>query len=101
MKKSRFSEEKIVQILSQASKGERPVAEICRENGISQNTLYVWKRKYSGVQTDDLKRLRELERENSQLKRIVAEMTLEIDTVKAVIRKNGMALPEGGRERSS
>ena len=57
--------------------------------------------KYSGVQTDDLKRLRELERENSQVKRIVAEMALEIDTVKVVIRKNGMALPSDARERTS
>jgi putative transposase len=101
MNKSKFSEGKIVQILCQAVKGEKTVAEICGENGISQNILYVSKRKYSRVQTDDLKRLRELEKVNPQLKRIIEDMTLEIDTVKGVMRKNGMALPESVRERTS
>ncbi len=101
MKKSRFSEEQIVKILAEAAKGDKTVAEVCRAHGASQNTFYLWRRKYSGVQTEDLKRLRELERENSQLKRIVADMALEIDTVKVVMRKNGMALPNDARERSS
>lgn len=101
MKKSKFSEEQIVKILAEAAKGDKTVGEVCRSHGVSQNTFYLWKRKYSGVQSDDLKRLRELERENAQLKRIVADMTLEIDTVKGVMRKNGMALPSDGRERSN
>jgi putative transposase len=101
LKKSKFSEDQIVKILTEAAKGDKTVAEVCRAHGASQNTYYLWKRKYSGVQTDDLKRLRELERENSQLKRIVADMALEIDTVKGVMRKNGMALPSDARERNS
>jgi putative transposase len=70
------------------------VAEICREKGIRQNTLFIWKRKSSGVKTDDLKPLRELERENAQLRRIVAETALEIDTVKVMIRKMGCRSPK-------
>ncbi len=101
MKKSKFSEEQIVKILAEAAKGDKTSAEVCRAHGVSQNTFYLWKRKYSGVQSDDLKRLRDLERENSQLKRIVADMALEIDTVKGVMRKNGMALPSDVRERSN
>lgn len=101
MKKSKFSEDQIVKILAEASKGDQSVAEVCRVHGVSQNSFYLWKRKYSGLESADLKRLRDLERENSQLKRIVADMTLEIDTVRGVMRKNGMALPDGGRERSS
>ena len=101
MKKSKFSEEQIVKILAEVAKGDKTVAEVCRAHGVSVNTYYLWKRKYSGVQPDDLKRLREIERENSQLKRIVADMALEIDTVKGVMRKNGMALPPGGWERNN
>ena len=101
MKKSKFTEDQIVKILSEASRGEKTAAEVCRSHGVSQNTFYLWKRKYAGIQSDDLKRLRELERENAQLKRIVAEMHLEIDTVKGVMRKNGMALPPDGRERKN
>jgi putative transposase len=68
---------------------------------VSQNTFYLRKRKYAGLQTQDLKRLRELERENAHLKRIVAEQALDLDIVKGVMRKNGMALPNVARERRS
>lgn len=99
MKKSKFSEEQIVKILQEAASGKKTQADLCREHGVSVNTFYVWKRKYSGLQTDDLKRLRELERENDELKRLVAERDLEISAVRKVFRKNGLALPEGSRER--
>lgn len=99
VKKSKFSEDQIVKILSEGAKGDRTVAEVCRSHGVSENSFYVWKRKYAGLQTEDLRRLRELERENSQLKRIVAEQTMELDIVKGVMRKNGMALPSDARER--
>jgi len=99
MKRSKFSEEQIVRILQEAASGSKPQAQLCREHGISQNTFYVWKRKYAGLQTDDLKQLRELERENAQLKRLLAERDLEIDAVRALFRKNGLALPNPSRER--
>ena len=99
MKRSKFSEEQIVRILQEAASGSKPQAQLCREHGISQNTFYVWKRKYAGLQTDDLKQLRELERENAQLKRLLAERDLEIDAVRALFRKNGLPLPSPSRER--
>jgi len=88
LKKSKFSEEQIVRILSEAAKGDKTVAEVCREHGASQNTFYIWKRKYSGVQSDDLKRLRELERENSQLKRLVADKELENLALREISKRN-------------
>ena len=100
MKKSKFSEDQIVRILKEAESGQKSQAELCREHGVSQNTFYVWKRKYSGLETQDLRRLRELERENDELKRLVAERDLEISAVRKVFRKSGWALPEGFRERN-
>ena len=99
MKKSKFSEEQIVRILTEAQKGTKTQADLCRDHGISPNTFYIWKRKYSGMENDDVKKLRELERENMQLKKLLAERDLEIDSVKALFRKNGLSLPNPSRER--
>lgn len=99
MKKSKFTEEQIVRILQEASTGEKTQAQLCRDHGISVNTFYVWKRKYGGMETRDVRLLRELEAENAQLKRIVANQALEIDAVRALFRKNGIALPTPSRER--
>ncbi|MCC7229196.1 MAG: transposase [Fimbriimonadaceae bacterium] len=99
MKKSKFTEEQIVRILQEASTGEKTQAQLCRDHGISINTFYVWKRKYGGMETRDVRLLRELEAENAQLKRIVANQALEIDAVRALFRKNGIALPNPSRER--
>lgn len=99
MKKSKFTEEQIVRILQEAAAGEKTQAQVCRDHGISVNTFYVWKRKYGGMETRDVRLLRELEAENAQLKRIVANQALEIDAVKALFRKNGIALPNPSRER--
>jgi len=99
MKKSKFSEEQIVKILQEAAAGGKTQAQLCRDHGISVNTFYVWKRKYAGLETQDLRQMRELERENAQLKRLLAERDLEIDAVRALFRKNGLALPSPSRER--
>jgi len=90
LKKSRFSEEQIVRILQDGARGDR----------VSANTYYIWKRKFAGMQTDDVRHLRELERENAQLKRLLAEKEMENDAMRALFRKNGLALPNGARERS-
>jgi len=72
MKKSKFSEDQIVRILQECQSGQISQAELCRKHGISQGTYYVWKRKYSGMETDDVKRLRELEAENAAPKRMLS-----------------------------
>lgn len=99
MKKSKFTEEQIVRILEEAALGEKTHTQICKEHGVNLNTFYIWRRKYAGLQTQDLRQLRELERENAQLKRLLAERDLEIDAVRTLFRKNGLALPNPSRER--
>ena len=99
MKKSKFTEEQIVRILQEAASGQKTNTQLCREHGVNLNTFYIWKRKYAGLQTDDLRQLRDLERENAQLKKLLAERDLEIDAVKTLFRKNGFALPSSSRER--
>lgn len=86
MKKSRFTESQIVSILAQHEKGQK-VVDICREHGISQATFYQWQRKYAGMQVSELKRLKEMEAELSQFKRIVADLTLQNRILKDVIEK--------------
>lgn len=86
MKKSKYTESQIISILRQQEAG-KTVADICREHGISQPTFYQWKSKYSGMEVTQLKKLKELEAEVSQYKRIVAEQTLQITVLKDVIEK--------------
>ena len=99
MKKSKFTEEQVVKILQEAASGRKTQAELCRDHGVSPNTFYVWKRKYAGMEQRDVRHLRELEAENSQLKRLLAERDLEVDAIRSLFRKNGWALPSGSRER--
>ena len=80
MKKSRFSEEKIVKILQEAESGVS-VAELCRKHGMSDASFYIWRQKYGGMTVADLKRLKSLEEENRKLKKIVADQALKIDAM--------------------
>lgn len=85
--KKRHTEEEILRVLREAETG-KPLADLLREHGISAGTYYRWKSKYSGLEPSQLHRLRELERENSELKKIVAEQALDIRVLKDVNSKN-------------
>jgi putative transposase len=84
MKKSRFTEEQIVSALQEAEAGAN-TKELCRRLGISRETLYNWKRKYGGMNVPDAKRLKQLEDENRQLKRIVADQALNVQVLKDLL----------------
>jgi putative transposase len=86
MKKSKFSESQIVSILGQQESG-KTVAEICREHGITSNTFYRWKSKYAGLEASELTRMRELEKELSQYKKMYAELAKEHYVLKDVLSK--------------
>lgn len=86
MKRSKFSETQIIKILK-LQESRQSVTDICREHGISQGTFYVWKSKYSGMESSQLKQMKDMERELAQYKKIVAELTLQNTVLKGVIEK--------------
>lgn len=81
--KKRFSNEQIVAVLQRLERGEK-AKDLCREIGISSPTLYAWKQKFGGMEVNDVRRMKELELENSRLKRLVANMALDIEVLKDV-----------------
>ena len=85
-KGTRYNEEQIIRILKEVETGTS-VAEVCRKYEIAEQTVYRWRSKYGGLGTSELQRLRELEAENSRLKRIVAQQVLDIDTLKEIVSK--------------
>jgi len=86
--KKRFSDEKVVSMLREASAGGKTVGEVCRRYGISEPTFYVWRRKFGSMPESEVKRLRELEKENARLKRLLAERDVEIDVMRELLGKN-------------
>lgn len=86
MKKSKFSEHQIIQILKQGEAGTK-VADLCREHGISPATYYKWKAKYGGIEASDVRRLQELEAENRRLKQMYAELSLDHQILKELLEK--------------
>lgn len=86
MKKSRFTEEQIIGILKEHDAGVK-TADLCRRHGMSPATFYKWKSKFGGMEVSDAKRLRALESENSKLKRLVADLTLDNVSLKDVLSK--------------
>jgi putative transposase len=86
MKKARFSQEAIIAVLKEAEAGAK-AKDLCRKHGISEWTFYRWRSKYGGMEVNEAKRLRELEDENRRLKQMVADLSLDIQAMKAVIAK--------------
>lgn len=86
MRKSKFTDKQIVEILKLIEDGA-PVVETLREKGVSKDTYYKWKRKFNGMESSDVKKLRELERENAKLKKMYADIALMNEALKDVIEK--------------
>jgi putative transposase len=95
MKKTKFTETQIVSILKQQEAGI-PTKEICRQHGISEATFYNWKSRYGGMEASDVKRLKDLEEENSRLKKMFADLSLDNQILKELFAKKGWALPQKG-----
>lgn len=88
MKQGQFTDEQIVGILQEAEKGEKTIGALCKEHSVSENTFYRWRNKFGGMQVKEAQRLRELEKENARLKRLLAEQVMETDLLKDVLSKN-------------
>jgi putative transposase len=86
MKRNKFTDSQIAFILRQAEEGTA-VAEVCRKAGISEQTYYRWRKKYGGLMPSEMKRLKQLEEENSRLKRLVADLSLDKEMLQEVVRK--------------
>jgi putative transposase len=90
MSKSKHTEAQIIAALKQVEAG-RTADEVARENGVSKHTIYAWKAKYGGLEVNEAQRLRQLEDENGRLKKLVADLSLDREMLKAVIAKNGLS----------
>jgi putative transposase len=87
MKQKQFSPEQIVAILQEAERNEKSIREVCRIHNITETTYYRWRRVYGGMSVPETQRLKELEKENSRLKRLLAERDLAIDALQEYLAK--------------
>ena len=88
MRQKQFTDAQIVAVLQEAEKGDTTITALCKERGITETTFYRWRNKFGGMQVKEAQRLRELEKENARLKRLLAEQVMETDLLKDVLSKN-------------
>jgi putative transposase len=88
MKGTRFSQERIIGILKEADCKTSSIGELCRRHGVSEQTFYRWRKKYGGLSVSEARRLKDLEKENARLKRLLAERDVEVDVMKELLSKN-------------
>ena len=86
MRKARFNEEQMVAVIREADR--EPVSAVAKWHGVSEQTIYTWRKRFGGFQASDVRRLKQLEAENARLKKLVAERDLEIEVMKEVATKN-------------
>ena len=91
MRQKQFTDAQIVAVLQEAEKGEQTISALCKERGITETTFYRWRNKFGGMQVKEAQRLRELEKENARLKRLLAEQVMETDLLKDVLSKNWLS----------
>jgi putative transposase len=87
MKAHQYTAEQIIKILEQAERGEQTIGAVCREHGVAEATFYRWRKTYAGMSVSEVQRLKELEKENTRLKRLLAERLLEVDALKEILAK--------------
>ena len=87
MKASQHTAEQIIKILEQAEKGDQTIGAVCRTNGITETTFYRWRKQFGGMTVAEAQRLKELEKENTRLKRLLAERMLEVNALKELLGK--------------
>ena len=87
MRRSKLTDEQIVALLREAEKGEKSIAQLARENQVTEQTIYRWRRKFGGSTVSDVRRLKQLEKENNRLLRLLGQREVEIDAMKELLRK--------------
>ena len=87
MKQGQFSQEQIITLLHQAEEGEKTIRDLCRDHNITETTFYRWRKAYGGMTVAEAQRLKELEKENGRLKRLLAERDLAIDALQEYLAK--------------
>ena len=87
MQNNQFTDAQIVAILQQTERGEQTIVEVCRQHNIAENTFYRWRNRFGTASASEAARVRELEKENARLKRLLAERDLEVDIVKELLQK--------------
>ena len=87
MRKPKLTDEQIVAVLREAERGEKPILDICKKAGVTEQTFYRWRRKFAGNTVNDIRKLKQLEKDNARLLRLLGQRDVEIDAMKELLAK--------------